>query len=57
MARYDPGEETGFSNFLLMLAMETFKAGEYSPAVSWVAQEVPLLSPRQADQARKELFF
>lgn len=57
MARYDPGEETGFSNFLLMLAMETFKAGEYSPAASWVAQEVPLLSPRQADQARKELFF
>lgn len=40
-----------------MSAAETFKAGEYSPTVSWVAQEVPLLSLRQADQGREELFF
>lgn len=57
MTQFDPGKEKKFSYFILMSAAETFKAGEYSPTASWVAQEVPLLSLRQADQGREELFF
>lgn len=56
VAQFDP-EETKFSYFILMSAAETFKAGEYSPTVSWVAQEVPLLSLCQADEGREELLF
>lgn len=55
--QFDPGKETGFSYFILMSAAETFKVEELSPAVNWVAQEVPLLSLCQADWGREELFF